>query len=160
MAAGSALMQQRVCGVPGVVETRCWKKERVVGQELKLGLSGWGKSLHCRPRRAMEVAVSVSASASSKTLAVTEQMQAERSVPESQNGAYVLPAAPSVSNSPANEHIGYGQVFESNFYRERFVVRFSEVGDRKTMSLEGLASLMQVFFLTGNSSMVGKSVVL
>lgn len=143
MAAGSVLMQLRVCGVPGAIETRCWKKERVVGQELKLGLSGWGKSLHCRPRRAMEVVVSVSASASSKTLAVTEQMQAERLVPESQNGAYVLPAAPSVSNSPANEHIGYGQVFESNFYRERFVVRFSEVGDRKTMSLEGLASLMQ-----------------
>ncbi|KAG0625855.1 hypothetical protein M758_2G084700 [Ceratodon purpureus] len=144
MAGGSALVQQRgvVCGAGGVAEGRGWRGERGVCGEVRLGLSSsWqGRRLQCGRRRAMEVVVR-----GSGTRAVTEEMQAECSAAEVQNGAYVLPAAvPSVSgNSPANEHIGYGEVFESNFYRERFVVRFSEVGDRKTMSLEGLASLMQ-----------------
>ncbi|KAG0586382.1 hypothetical protein KC19_2G086500 [Ceratodon purpureus] len=148
MAGGSALAQQQQRGVcvGGVVaEGRGWRGERGGSGEVRLGLSSsWqGRRLQCGRRRAMEVVVR--GSGSRATRAVTEEMQAECSAAEVQNGAYVLPAAvPSVSgNSPANEHIGYGEVFESNFYRERFVVRFSEVGDRKTMSLEGLASLMQ-----------------
>ena len=145
MAAGDALLRQRWCGVAGVVEVGSWKKERGAEGRVKLGLSRGG-SLHsrCRRRQAGEVLVR----ASGKTNAVTEEMQAECSGAESQNGGYVLPELPSISNSPGNEHIGYGVLDESNFYRERFVVRFSEVGDRKTMSLELLASLLQVFFLT------------
>lgn len=138
MAAGSALLQRRVCGVPRVFETGGWQKERAVREDLKLGLS-WRGSLRCRGRRAIVVVVS----ASSKTRAVAEEMQAECAVAEPQNGVYALPAVPSVSSS---DHIGYGLLDESNFYRERFVVRFSEVGDRGTMSLEMLASLLQVFF--------------
>ena len=80
--------------------------------------------------------------ASSKTGAVRDEMQAECSVAESQNGGYVLPEVPSVSNSSGNEYIGSGILEESNFYREGFIVRLSEVGNWKSMSLEMLASLL------------------
>lgn len=141
MAAGNALIQQRVCGViPGLVERGCWKKtERPVGEQLKLGLP-WGASSQCRPQRRVLVK-----GRSSKARA---EMQTESAVAESQNGAYTMPTFPSFSNSPVSEHIGYGNLDEGNFYRERFVVRFSEVGDRRTMSLEMLSSLLQVPFLT------------
>lgn len=153
MAAGNALMQlqqQRVCGVPGLFERPCWKKERLVREQLMLGLP-CGMSLQCRPHRMVLVSVS------SKARAVTDEMQAETAVAESQNGAYTMPAFPNFSNSPVNEHIGYGILDENNFYRERFVVRFSEVGDRGTMSLEMLSSLLQVRFLTESFSTADKT---
>jgi len=143
MAAGNALIQQRVCGViPESFERVCWKTERLVGEQLKLGLP-WGASgrgLQCRPHRQVFVSAS-----SSKARA---EVQTESAVAESHNGTYSMPAFPSISNSPVNEHIGYGMLDERNFYRERFVVRFSEVGDRGTMSLEMLSSLLQVPLLT------------
>lgn len=45
----------------------------------------------------------------------------------------------------SNSYIGYGAVIQvESVYRERFVVRFSEVGANGTMSLEILSSLLQV----------------
>lgn len=136
MAAGNALIQQRVCGVvPGFVERGCGKKtERLVGEQLKLGLP-WGASSQCRPQRRVSV--------NGRSSKARAEMQTETAVAEPQNGAYTMPTFPSFSNSPMNEHIGYGILDEGNFYRERFVVRFSEVGDRRTMSLEMLSSLLQ-----------------
>ncbi len=44
-----------------------------------------------------------------------------------------------------NEYIGFGMLQENgSLYRERFVVRFSEVGPRRTTSLETLTCLLQV----------------
>ncbi len=44
-----------------------------------------------------------------------------------------------------NEYIGFGMLQENgSLYRERFVVRFSEVGPRRTTSLETLSCLLQV----------------
>ncbi|CAM6070845.1 unnamed protein product [Sphagnum tenellum] len=43
-----------------------------------------------------------------------------------------------------NEYIGFGMLQENgSLYRERFVVRFSEVGPRRTTSLETLTCLLQ-----------------
>lgn len=44
----------------------------------------------------------------------------------------------------SSDYIGFGSLLESGtFFRERFVVRFSEVGNRGTVSLETLSSLLQ-----------------
>ena len=81
--------------------------------------------------------------------AVKEEVQVMQNE-ETQNGASILPPAyPTFGgrSSPSNEYIGFGMLEEKDaFYRERFVVRFSEVGDRGTTSLEMLASLLQVLF--------------
>lgn len=143
MAAGN--VAQRVCGVPVFLESGCWKSERSVGERLKVGLPSGGSVLQCRLRaRAREVVVRESSKAGGVT---TDEMQVENRVPESRNGVCTMPTFPSVSNSPVNEHIGYGVLHEENVYRERFVVRFSEVGDRGTMSLEMISTLLQVPFL-------------
>lgn len=139
MATRSALIQQRACGSLGALEATWWKNEQLVEKPFKLGLMR-GSSLQCRPRPAMKALIS----SSGEVRAVKEGTLAEPPVEELQNGAHSVPAALRVASTPSNEHIGYGFVDEKNFYRERFVVRFSEVGSRGTMSLEMLASLLQV----------------
>ncbi len=58
---------------------------------------------------------------------------------EEQNGA------PLLREPDNNECIGFGMLRENgSLYRERFVVRFSEVGPRRTTSLETLSCLLQV----------------
>jgi len=58
---------------------------------------------------------------------------------EEQNGA------PLLREPDNNDCIGFGTLRENgSLYRERFVVRFSEVGPRRTTSLETLSCLLQV----------------
>lgn len=131
-------MQQQMYGLSGVCDVGCWKKGRVARVQRKVRLPR-GQNLQCWSNRPMELSTSVSM----KVRAVREGMVAESSVTEPRNGAHTVPAGLRIESTPTNSYIGYGYVDEENFYRERFVVRFSEVGDRGTMSLEMLASLLQ-----------------
>lgn len=151
MDSGSALMQQQMYGLSGVCDVGCWKKGRVARVQRKVRLPR-GQNLQCWSNRPMELSTSVSM----KVRAVREGMVAESSVTEPRNGAHTVPAGLRIESTPTNSYIGYGYVDEENFYRERFVVRFSEVGDRGTMSLEMLASLLQVQLFIQKPSMADK----
>lgn len=109
-----------------------------------VGLSRW-KSVQCSSSSSS----SRGGGGERRWRAVKEEVQVMQNE-ETQNGASILPPAyPTFGgrSSPSNEYIGFGMLEEKDaFYRERFVVRFSEVGDRGTTSLEMLASLLQVFF--------------
>jgi hypothetical protein len=144
MAAGSALVQRAtLCGPVGssgglVV---AGGREMAMGKSV-VGLSRW-KSVQCSSSS------SRGGGGERRWRAVKEEVQVMQNE-ETQNGASILPPAyPAFGgrSSPSNEYIGFGMLEEKDaFYRERFVVRFSEVGDRGTTSLEMLASLLQVLF--------------
>lgn len=123
-----ALIQQRaICGL--------WRPS---SDQLKLGLLNTSSSSSS----------SVQCGGGRRSFSIRSELKTESSnvvvLESKEDGA--MPTFPSTSSS-SGEFIGYGVLDERNFYRERFVVRFSEVGDRGSMSLEMLSSLLQVRFL-------------
>ena len=148
MAAGSALVQRTtLCGLVGssggLAVVVAGGREMAMGMSV-VGLSRW-KSVQCSSSSSS----SRGGGGERRWRAVKEELQVMQNE-ETQNGASILPPAyPTFGgrSSPSNEYIGFGMLEEKDaFYRERFVVRFSEVGDRGTTSLEMLASLLQVLF--------------
>lgn len=159
MAVGNALVQRTtLCGLVGtsggLVVVVTGGREMAMGMSV-VGLSGW-KSVQFSSSSSSSSSNIVGSISSSRRggggerrwRAVREEVQVAQNE-ETQNGASILPPAyPTFGgSSPSNEYIGFGMLEEKEaFYRERFVVRFSEVGDRGTTSLEMLASLLQVLF--------------
>lgn len=118
-----ALIQQRaICGL--------WRPNQL---KLGLPLKSNSSSVQCGGRRNLSIRSELKTESSNVVVLESKE-----------NGA--MPTFSGTSSS-SGEFIGYGMLDERNFYRERFVVRFSEVGDRGSMSLEMLSSLLQVRFL-------------
>ncbi|KAL2633951.1 hypothetical protein R1flu_005430 [Riccia fluitans] len=55
----------------------------------------------------------------------------------------VLPVEKSPSAVKDNEYVGYGRLLADKTFRERFIIRFSEVSTRGKISMETLSSLLQ-----------------
>lgn len=114
-----ALIQQRaICGL--------WRPNQL---KLGLPLKSNSSSVQCGGRRNLSIRSELKTESSNVVVLESKE-----------NGA--MPTFSGTSSS-SGEFIGYGMLDERNFYRERFVVRFSEVGDRGSMSLEMLSSLLQ-----------------
>ncbi len=97
-------------------------------------------------RRRREIIAGVLRAQSEATMATVDRSSFS-SVIEAESQQNGVP----VSREPDNEYLGLGTLLENgSLYRERFVVRFCEVGRRRTTSLETLSCLLQVQY-TGTS---------
>lgn len=144
MTAGAAtLLQKRWPGF-GTGLGRLLGNGREIGggrKEVRVGLR-W--DVGCRVKCSLEAG-----KGRAMCRAVREEVQ---EVVETGNGPSGAPDSFS-DGDPGNEFIGFGAMQENgSMYRERFVVRFSEVGDRGTTSLEMMSSLLQVFARTKTTS--------
>jgi hypothetical protein len=97
-------------------------------------------------RRRREIMPGVLRAQSEATMATVDRSSIS-SVIEAESQQNGVP----VSREPDNDYLGLGTLLENGtLYRERFVVRFCEVGRRGTTSLETLSCLLQVQY-TGTS---------
>jgi hypothetical protein len=91
-------------------------------------------------RRRREIMAGVLGAQSEATMATVDRSSIS-SVIEAESQQNGVP----VSREPDNQYLGLGTLLENgSLYRERFVVRFCEVGRRRTTSLETLSCLLQV----------------
>ncbi len=105
-----------------------------------------GGSRRRRRRRRREIMAGVLRAQSEATMATVDRSSVS-SVIEAERQQNGVP----VSREPDNDYLGLGTLLENgSLYRERFVVRFCEVGRRGTTSLETLSCLLQVQY-TGTS---------